>query len=382
MGKPVLFTKQKEKSKEKDNDKEKELLSKKRPEPDTPQKEVDMVNLKKKINEIMGSICTPSIETNNLDYFYKTMHKNYVLNEFNSNCLNYINKMIIDVKKNHLKKFQGIFELNKLFISIKELLMNEFELLLLSLYLESIDISLNSDIFSFKESLIYLCFLIKKLTTSSEKLSPINSFLIRKYQGFEDKFNKWFQSNASIFNTKLYFNYMEINQRFKEYNISYSIYCKNNYIDYNLIIDRILTMSIPYNEGKADNLFIDKKENSYDAILDNNSNLNTNSFKNIHDNKNKRNDLFFTTNINYNNKINNNNNIYNSNFLPAYPTNIFLNTNNTNANTNLGIIYNGNNNIYNIIDKDDNTNININSQLINKGINRAKPNDSQNKKKF
>ena len=131
--------------------------------------------------------------------------------------------MIINVKKNHLEKYQKILELNKLFISIiKELLMNEFELLLLlSLYLESIDISLYSDIFTFQESLIYLCYFIKKLTLSTEKLSPINSFLIRKYQGFEDKFNKWLQSNSSVLNNKLYFSYMEINQRFKEYNIYY-----------------------------------------------------------------------------------------------------------------------------------------------------------------
>ena len=212
MVKSVLFTKQKEKSKEtdKEKEKEKEFLSKKRSEPDTSPKDVDMVKIKKKINEIMGSICTPNNNQNsNIDYLYQTMYKNYLLNEFTPNCLNYINKIITDVKKNHLKKFQGIFELNKLFISIiKELLMNEFELILLSLYLESIDISLNSDIFPFKESIIYLCYFIKKLTLSSEKLSPINSFLIRKYQGFDDKFNKWFQSYSLVFNNKLYYSYM------------------------------------------------------------------------------------------------------------------------------------------------------------------------------
>ena len=237
MVKSVLFTKTKDKSKEKDKEKdkekEKEFLSKKRQEPDVPQKDVDMVKIKKKVNEIMYSICNPNNkDNNNIDSSYQSMHQNYLLNEFTSNCLNYINKMILDVKKNHLKKYQGIFELNKIFISIiKELLMNEFELLLLSLYLESIDISLYSEIFSFKESLIYLCYFIKKLTLSPENLPPINSFLIRKYQGFEDKFNKWFQLNSSDFNNKLYFSYCEINQRFKEYNISYSIYCKNNYID-------------------------------------------------------------------------------------------------------------------------------------------------------
>ena len=175
MVKTTLLVKSKDKSKENDKEKDKEFLSKKRQEPDTSQKDVDMLKLKKKINEIMCSICNPNNKENSdINFLYQSMLKNYLKDEFTSNCLNYINKIIIDTKNNHLKKFQGIFELNKLFISIiKELLMNEFELLLLSLYLELIDISLYSDIFTFKESLIYLCYFIKKLTLSSEKLSYI-----------------------------------------------------------------------------------------------------------------------------------------------------------------------------------------------------------------
>ena len=105
MVKSVLFSKQKEKDKEKEKEKEKEeLLMKKRLEPDFPRKEVDMVKLKKKVNEIMNSICESSNSEikDNMDYLYQSMHKNYILNEFNSSCLNYINKIILDAKKNHL----------------------------------------------------------------------------------------------------------------------------------------------------------------------------------------------------------------------------------------------------------------------------------------
>ena len=386
MVKSVLFTKQKTQDKDKEKDEETELLSKKRQEPDTPNRDVDMVKIKKKVNEIMNSICNSNEkEKNNTDYLYQSMHKNYLLNEFTSNCLNYINKMIIDVRKNHLKKFQGIFELNKLFISIiKELLMNEFELLLLSLYLEPINISLNMDIFTFKESLIYLCYFIKKLTLSTEKLTPINSFLIRKYQGFEDKFNKWFQLNSSVFNNKLYFSYTEINERFKEYNTSYSIYCKSNYIDYNLIIDRILTMSIPYNEGKNENLFVDRKENSSIFILDNNSNNNTNSnnLKIYGQNKNNGNEfLYYNDGYNKNNfskNINTINNLYNTSYISGYPSGIYLNTNNNNIN--YDYLYNKNNIIFNI---NNNNNVNkndekINLQVVKKEILPSKQNESQN----
>ena len=345
-----------------------------------------MVKIKKKVNEIMCSICNPiNKENNNIDSSYQSMHQNYLLNEFSSNCLNYINKIIIDVNKNHLKKFQGLFELNKIFISIvKELLMNEFELLLLSLYLESVDISLYSDIFTFEESLVYLCYFIKKLTLSSENLSPINSFLIRKYQCFEDKFNKWFQSNSSVFNNKLYFSYWEINQRFKEYNISYSIYCKNNYIDYNLIIDRILTMSIPYNEGKSENLFVDKKDNSNELTYENKSIINTNSMKNFNENKNNINEIILTTTNSNNTKINKNsninnihniNNVYSPNFISAYPTGIIMNPNN---NINLGYLYTGNNIFYNPVDNI----INKEKNLLNKEIIPINSNESKNKNNF
>ena len=387
MVKSVLFTKQKTQDKDKEKDEEKELLSKKRQEPDTPNRDVDMVKIKKKVNEIMNSICNSNEkEKNNTDYLYQSMHKNYLLNEFTSNCLNYINKMIIDVRKNHLKKFQGIFELNKLFISIiKELLMNEFELLLLSLYLEPINISLNMDIFTFKESLIYLCYFIKKLTLSTEKLTPINSFLIRKYQGFEDKFNKWFQLNSSVFNNKLYFSYTEINERFKEYNTSYSIYCKSNYIDYNLIIDRILTMSIPYNEGKNENLFVDRKENSSIFILDNNSNNNTNSnnLKIYGQNKNNGNEFLYYNDgynkNNFSNNINTINNLYNTSYISGYPSGIYLNTNNNNIN--YDYLYNKNNIIFNINNNNNNVNKNdekINLQAVKKEILPSKQNESQN----
>jgi hypothetical protein len=294
MVKPIFINKKKEKEKEKEKEVQKEkdnnlqFLSKKRSEPDTPKQDVDMINLKEKINEIMFNISNEENNSlSNLDIAYEKMSKNYLLNEFTNNCLNYINKIILNVEKNHLKKFQGIFELNKIFISIiKELLMNEFELLLLSLYLESVNISVSDDIKTFKESLIFICFFIKKLTLSTEKLSPINSFLIRKYQGFDDKFNKWFESNSSIFNQKLYFSYAEINQRFKEFNKPCSIFCKNNYLDYNLIIDRILTMSIPYNENKGENSINKKLLTTSSDINNSVNNLFVNSSKNSYNNQN------------------------------------------------------------------------------------------------
>ena len=313
-------------NKQNEKEKNKEYLSRKRIEPDSKKEEIDMLKLKKKINGIMMSICNEiNKSTNDLNILYDSMHKNYILNEFTSNCLKYINKIVLDVRKNHLKKFQSIFELNRIFVSIiKELLMNEFELLLLSLYLESIDLSSCKDIISFKDSLIYLCYFIKKITLSSEKISPIYSFLNRKYQNFEDKFKKWFEYNSSIFNNKLYFSYSEVNTRFKEYNQSHSIYCKNNYIDYNLIIDRILTMSILYNESKTDNLFIDTNINKDLGKKRNNEIIN---YNNSLENKINIEQKFLFNNDN----INNLNNYINKN-ITINSDQIYLSKNNNNNN--------------------------------------------------
>ena len=336
MVKPIFINKKKEKESEKESEKDKDFLGKKRTGSNAPKKDADMLKIKKKMKEMMFSIYDEvNNKTNDQDILYQQMSKNYLLNEFTSNCLNYINKIIINVLKNQLKKFQGIFELNKLFISIiKELLMNEFEIILLSLYLESVNISSCQDLISFQESIIFLCFFIKKITLKQDKLAPINSFLIRKYQDFEDNFNKWFNSNRNIFDTKLYFSYAEINQRFKEFNNTYSIYCKNNYIDYNLVIDRILTMSIPYNETKNEHNSGNKKNNSNNEMNKDSLNNNNNILKNnnINNNNMLQNNNINNININQNNLnnnlINNNHNNLNSfnTFLPItfpqFPSNL------------------------------------------------------------
>ena len=188
-----------------------------------------------------------------------------------------------------------------------------------------------------------------------------------------------------MFNNKLYFSYTEINERFKEYNTSYSIYCKSNYIDYNLIIDRILTMSIPYNEGKNENLFVDRKENSSIFILDNNSNNNTNSnnLKIYGQNKNNGNEFLYYNDgynkNNFSNNINTINNLYNTSYISGYPSGIYLNTNNNNIN--YDYLYNKNNIIFNINNNNNNVNKNdekINLQAVKKEILPSKQNESQN----
>ena len=195
-------------------------------------KKMDMLKIKEKINEIMEKISNDktvididniknkrNIELLNKIYddsktsLYQDMFQKYIKNEFSLSCISYINKIILDIKKNvHLQQYEGKYNFNKLLMTLtKELLFNEFELILLSLYLDYIDLSLN--IFTMEESFLYICFFIKKLTINSNQLAHINSFLSNKYKNFNYYYDKWYKINEEKINKKLYFTYFEINQR-------------------------------------------------------------------------------------------------------------------------------------------------------------------------
>ena len=272
------------------------IVSNKKKDRDQFIKEMDMLRLKQKIIEIMKKVSDDKskIENSNKKYkktieiinekytdnssvLYQSNFQNYIKNQFNFLCITFVNKIILDVKRNHLESFEGKYNFNKIFISLtKELLLNEFELILLSLYLEYIDISLFVNTFKLEETLLYLFYFVKKISTNDNQLGVINSYLSKKYQNFSNNFEKWFKLNEKQLNNKL-FNYIEINQRFTEYNIPFNIYCGNNYIDYNYIVDRILTMSLPYVDVK-------KESNNNTTNNNNNSLLSSNYDKNNNSN--------------------------------------------------------------------------------------------------
>jgi len=310
------------------------VISNKKRNRDSIVKKMDMLKFKQKINEIMEKISNNKtvIENDNIKNkinielvdkkyedsktsLYQDMFQKYIKNEFSLCCISYINKIILDIKKNaHLQQYEGKYNFNKLLMTLtKELLFNEFELILFSLYLEYIDLSLN--IFTMEESFLYICFFIKKLTINNNQLTQINSFLSNKYQNFNHNYNKWYKINEEKISKKLYFTYFEINQRIRDYNNPFNIYCTNNYIDYNYIVDKILTMSLPY---------IDLKKESEISIKSNNS-----IFLSIKD-KNKKNYLQNLINDDINiNYINNN--YINNNYIKEYiNNNIDININDYN----------------------------------------------------
>ena len=297
----------------KSNKEKRTVVSNKKKERDQFKKEMDMVLLKNKIGEIMKKISSEKakienykdkyknvIEIMNEKYtennIYQNMLQNYMKNEYTLICISFINKIIIDSKRTHLDEYEGKYNLNKMLNDIaKELFLNEYELILLSLYLENINLPLYNELFNFEDSLLYLGFFIKKITLSEEELEPILYYLNKANENFKFNYERWYKILEKKLN-ELYFNHKEINQRFREYNQSFNEYCRNNYIDYNYIVDRILTMSLPYVDIKKEKDNIDNVDN-----LINTDNIN--NINNIHIDikKDEVNNLINNNNLNENN---------------------------------------------------------------------------------
>ena len=282
----------------KSNKEKRTIVSNKKKERDQFKKEMDMILLKKKIDEMIKKISNEKIkiESNNDKYkknielinekyndnsLYQKMFQNYMKNEYTLACVSFINKIIIDTKHNHIEQYKGNYNFNKIFTNIaKELFLNQYELILLSLYLEYINISLNFHIIGFEESLLYLCFYIKKSTLEENEIYPIIYYLNKKYENFENNYEKWYKINEIKLKEKTYFNNREINKRFREYNTPFNEYCGENFIDYNYIVDRILTMSLPYVD-----IYKDKNSSDTNKLIENNNITNNPINKNIENNK-------------------------------------------------------------------------------------------------
>ncbi len=66
----------------------------------------------------------------------------------------------------------------------------------------------------------------------------------------EEKFNNWLAIKKDYYNS-MTIAPRELNERYKLLSKPFDTYCKQNYIDYNFIVDQILQMSLPYSEGKS-----------------------------------------------------------------------------------------------------------------------------------
>lgn len=221
-------------------------------------KEIDMLKFKQKISNEMANIPILKISncmishknliSNNFVEIYSEHYKKYISEEFNTMCIVFINRLIsesqtlpLDVKNSN--------NVHKIILkNVKELMMNEYEITLLSLLLD--DIGWLNDKFSFEEHLFFCGLSVKKMTLKEEAKIFINYFS-QINKGFIEQFEKWelAQKDKLSLNERKY-KYNQVYSRFCILKKPYNIYCKTNYIDYNSVVDKILRMSLPYSENK------------------------------------------------------------------------------------------------------------------------------------
>ena len=327
------------------------------------EKDFDLVKFKDQINKEMSRFKSKSSFTSkNLSTEYDKRLKLYITDFFSLQTLMLINRIFHDSKKLS-KHLRNDFSLHSIFTkAIRQLLMNELELIYFSVYLDIFGWRNNN--YEVMEYFLITGLNVKKIL--NDNVNYIEEYLNLHYENFSEKYKNWVNN---IKDKKNEINLKIVNEKYSQLKRPYNAYCKNNFIDYNGAVDRILHMSLPYNDNSK------HQENK---------NLNAITEENEDGNKKKKFTISFKVekpciqsfNINnaqktMNSKIemkNNKNKIINMN----NNNNKDINTNLNNKNNNLqnqNYFNNNNNFIYHQLSNNDNTNINNYIQHQNSNLN-------------
>lgn len=187
---------------------------------------------------------------------YEKMHAKYITEVFQSRILTIINQ-ICSQSKTLPDELRNNYPIHSLLVKItRELMLNELELVYLSLYFDSFGWSNNN--IDIMDNFVITALSVKKYL--NEDIDEIENYLSKAYPEITNKFNLWIK-NQSDFRGGIMITPRKVNQRYNELHKPYNTFCKNNYIDYNESVDRILQMSLPYNEGgkQSTNVIIAEK---------------------------------------------------------------------------------------------------------------------------
>ncbi len=226
-----------------------------------------------------------------------------------SNTLIFVNRLIID-SQSLPSSIRTNFALQKILYNIvKTLMMSELEVIYLSLFLDKM--GWQTEGYQLDENLL--------ITGVSVKMYLNTNYMfffehLSKTMKIEDQFNTWL-SKKKDFSHSMNISPRELNERYKSFSRPVNKYCKNNYIDYNSIVDQILQMSMPYSEGKSAD-----RGDKYDRFVNDGSSVD-HSHSQVHDTSNvqlathnnlKETFKFKGADMKYNARnINNNGNIFN-----------------------------------------------------------------------
>ena len=235
-----------------------------------PTQELDMLKFKQKINSEIENNPFPKmdifINDNEQEKNYLSLYKKYINEELTPLCIVFINRIISKSKTLDLE-IKNNNDLHKILLSLtKKLMMNEYELTIFSMILD--EFGWSNFGFSTYDYLMFIGFFVKRLSGDDELI--IFEYIKEQDNSINDKYINW----KKIYNEKIKnhrnFTYSEVNDRFRLLKRPFNIYCKNNYIDYNNVVDKILKMSLPYNENKQkeeeDIISIDEEEKKNDNL--------------------------------------------------------------------------------------------------------------------
>ena len=176
------------------------------------------------------------------DSLYKSLQNNYLKNTLNINLISMITKLI-KTSNTIPKELKANYPLNNILMEIvKEFMLTDLEIVYLSLYLDIY--GWESKYFDIKDNLILTTLSVKKYLNAD--IDIIETHLYDIYENIDDKFSNWIKSQKNKKNVTI--TPRMVNERNNLLKKPFNCYCRNNYIDYDDAVDKILHLSLSYNE--------------------------------------------------------------------------------------------------------------------------------------
>lgn len=238
-----------------DKNEEKEEINNNKSEILTESKDIDLQKFSKAIDKELSQkiIYTEKnllkeeknknqIEKNG-ESLYKKLQNNYIKNNLNINIISMITQLI-NTSKTVPKDLKNNYPLNNILLDItKELMFSDLEIVYYSLFLDNF--GWTNEYYDIKDNLIITGLCVKKYLNTD--IDIIENHLDETYEQIYEKFNNWINSQND-FKKNISFSPIIVNERNNLLKKPFNCYCRNNYIDYNDAVDKILQLSLPYNE--------------------------------------------------------------------------------------------------------------------------------------
>ena len=192
---------------------------------------------------------------------YKSLQNNYIKNNLNINIISMITKLI-NTSNTISKSLKSNYPLNDILIEIvKEFMLTDLEIVYFSLYLDIY--GWENKYFDIVDNLILTALSVKKYL--NEDIDIIETHLSENYENIKEKFSNWIQSQRD--KNKIVITPRMVNERNNILKKPFNCYCRNNYIDYDNAVDKILHLSLSYNEINK-HISNNKQKNKSKELID------------------------------------------------------------------------------------------------------------------